>query len=392
MPVERPFSYPILPSLLAVLLATACKRSPPEPEPSASARSSSAVAPPSAASAAPPAAPIPLEERRRIPGRISFISERDGNREVYVIAPDGTGEQRLTSSPAADYNGPASPDGGALLLMRAEDHEGPQELFLQPLDGSAPRRLSPPAGKIRHPSFSPDGAWVVFESDGGTAEHPGFSDIHRVGTDGKGALRLTNDPEGNFEPAISPAGDAIVLVSSRDRVAELYRIRPDGSEPVRLTETPRDEWGARFSPGGDELVFVSDRGGADRLYLMSASGGAARRVSTRDLASRVVEDHPTWAPVGKKIAYVVRAPPAADRVVLVDLESGREIEVPGPEGGGQMTSPVWSPDGRHLVVTVTRGQDSQLYLVRADGSGATRLTLAAGPNWNPQWVPPRRTP
>lgn len=388
MPVSRHSLHSILPPLLVLLLGTACKRSPPEPEPSASARSSSTVAPPPA----PPAVPLSVEERRQIPGRLSFISERDGNREVYVIAPDGTGEQRLTSSPAADYNGPGSPDGTSLLLIRAEDHEGPQELFLQPLDGSAPRRLAPPAGKIRHPSFSPDGTWVVFESDGGSPERSGFSDIHRVGLDGKGALRLTNNPEGNFEPAVSPAGDAIVLVSSRDRVAELYRIRPDGSEPLRLTETPRDEWGARFSPAGDELVFVSDRGGADRLYLMSSSGGPARRLSTRDLASKVVEDHPTWAPVGKKIAYVVRAPSVPERVVLVDLEAGREIEVPAPEGGGQMTSPVWSPDARHLALTVTRGQDSQIYLIRADGTGAVRLTLDAGPSWNPQWVPPRRAP
>lgn len=395
MPVRHHSLYSFSAPLLVALLASACKGAPPEPGPSGSGPSRSAQAPASApvAAAAPAPVEIPLDERRRIAGRISFVSERDGNREVYLIGPDGAGEQRLTSNPAADYNGPASPDGAALLLIRADEHEGPQELFLQPLDGGgAARALSPASGRIRYPSFSPDGKWIVFESDGVKSDRPAFSDIHRVGADGKGAKRLTSNPEGNFEPAISPLGDAIVLISSRDRVAELYRIRPDGSEPVRLTETPRDEWGARFSPGGDELVLVSDRQGADRIYLMPATGGPARRVSSRDLSSRVVEDHPVWAPVGKKLAYELSAPEVPSRVVIADLESGREIELAAPEGGGQMAAPAWSPDGRYLALTVTREKDSQVYLFRADGSGAARITSPPGPNWNPQWVPPRHKP
>lgn len=397
MPVDN-FPYPHLASVLALLLLSGCERAPAEPSgsgraPSTQAPSAAQAASTATAAPAPPPAPITAEERRRIPGRLSFISERDKNREVYVIAPDGTGEQRLTDNPAEDYNGPASPDGAALLLIRADGHEGPQQLFLQPTGGGAPKPLSQPAGKVRHPSFSPDGAWVVYESDGAkdaVKGEPGFSDIHRVGADGKGATRLTNNPEGNFEPAVSPRGDAIVLVSSRDRVAELYRIRPDGSVPARLTSTPRDEWGARFSPDGEELVFVSDRGGADRIYVMPSAGGPARRVSTRDLATRVVEDHPTWAPVGKTIAYELSAPSQPTRLIIVDAASGREIDVPAPEGGGQMTAPAWSPDGRYLAFTVTRDKDSQIYLVRADGTGLTQLTTAQGPNWNPQWVPPRK--
>jgi TolB protein len=335
-----------------------------------------------------------MEERRQIAGQLSFIAERDGNREVYVIAPDGAGERRITSSPADDYNGPASPDGAALLLIRADGEHGPQQLFLQPLEGGTARPLSPLAGKIRHPSFSPDGKWVVYESGGasggGKPDPADFSDIYRVGPDGKGALRLTKNPEGNYEPAFSPQGDAVVILSSRDRVAELYRIRPDGSEPVRLTETPRDEWGARFSPTGEELVFVSDRGGADRIHAMPAKGGAARRLTRRDTSVKIVEDNPTWAPVGRTIAYVVSAPSVPSAVILLDLDSGREIVVPSPEGGGDVTSPAWSPDGKHLAVTVTQGKDSQIYLVRADGTAMSRLTTAAGPNWNPRWVPPKR--
>ncbi|HNF96289.1 MAG TPA: hypothetical protein PK493_03295, partial [Pseudomonadota bacterium] len=59
---------------------------------------------------------------------LSFISERDGNREVYVIAADGSGERRITRSGDADYNGPITPDGKYLLVTSVSElqHEKQQ--------------------------------------------------------------------------------------------------------------------------------------------------------------------------------------------------------------------------------------------------------------------------
>jgi Tol biopolymer transport system component len=327
-----------------------------------------------------------VEERQKVAARLSFISERDGNREVYLIRPDGQEERRLTSDPIADYNGPASPDGTALVLMSAQGEGGPQRFFVYPLGGGKPRKLGPDLGRLRYPSWSPDGRWLVFESN--LQSH--FSDLYRIGRDGAGLRRLTDNPEGNFEPALSPRGDAIVFVSSRDRVAELYRMRADGTGSQRLTNTPRDEWGARWSPDGELLVFVSDRESAERVYVMPASGGEAKRVSQRDLDVQVVETSPTWAPVGRRLAYVLREPPQPSRLVIVDVTpSGPRVvgELSDP-GGGALGEPAWSPEGRYLALTVTQGKDTQIAIARADGTGLVKVTKAQGPNWNPQWVPP----
>jgi TolB protein len=355
-----------------------------KPIPSASAEK------PDAGQEPPKSDEIPPEERQKIAGKIAFISERDGNREIYVIGADGKGEERLTKSPFSEYNGPASPDGTALLVIRVEGEEGPQQLLLQPLDGSPPKPLGPLAGRVRFPTFSPDGRFVVYESDGGKVAPAHFSDIYRVGSDGSGFRRLTENPEGNFEPSFSPKGDAIVFLSSRDRVAELYRMRPDGKDAVRLTNTPRDEWGARYSPDGKVLVFVSDREGADRVWLMPSSGGEARRLTQMRPAPRIVEDRPTWSPTGKRIAYVLRAPDEPSRVGIVAMEDGKETFVRGPGGAEQVNEPAWSPDGQYLAVTVTRGSAQQLWIVRADGSGMTKLTSSPGGNWNPIWIPPSK--
>ena len=52
-------------------------------------------------------------------------------------------------------------------------------------------------------------------------------------------------------------------------------------------------------------------------------------------------------------------------------------------------SPAWSPDGNYLVFLSDRAGDPELYLMRADGTGQTRLTHAKGPDWLPRWLPPR---
>ncbi len=329
---------------------------------------------------------IPADERDKISGLISFISERDGQREVYIIRANGTGEKRFTNNKNADYNGPFSPDGSSLLVIRAEGEDGPQKLYLWPLDGSEPKRLGPDTGRIRFPNFTPDGKFIVFESNGSKEMLSHFCDIYRIDSAGKKLERLTNNPEGNFEPAVSPKGEAIVHVSSRDRVAELYATKLDGKSPQRVTNTDRDEWGARFSPDGKQIAFISDREGAQRIWLMEFPSGEARRLTQRSpVSSRITEDKIAWAPTGKKIAYVLTIPDTPSSVVIFDLENGKETVLRSPTGSGQVSDPWWSPDGRYVAVTVGSEQDQQIWIARENGSAWVKLTNSPGGNWNPIW-------
>lgn len=388
---------------LALVLSSGCreapipeKTSPPEAARPAPIAEKPAAPPNTVTPPAPPSADkppsstakvneIPKEETEKLSGFISFISERDGQREVYIVQANGTKEKRFTDNKHADYNGPFSPDGKALLVMRVEGEEGPHKLYHWPLDGSEPKRLGPDTGRIRFPNFTPDGKFVVFES-GGSKDLPSeFVDIYRIDSSGKKLERLTNNPEGNFEPAVSPKGDAIVHISSRDRVAELYAMKPDGKSPLRITNTQRDEWGARFSPDGKRIAFVSDREGADRIWLMDFPSGEARRLTQRSPAPRITEDKIAWAPSGQKIAYVLTIPDVPSAVVIFDLDNGKETFLRGPAGAQPLSEPSWSPDGRHLAVSVGQGKEQQIWIVREDGGAWMQLTKSAGGNWNPIW-------
>src|SRR5574341_1080289 len=67
---------------------------------------------------------------------IAFESERDGNPEVYVTKPDGTGVVRLTSRAAADYAPAWSPDGSLIAFSSGGDI-----LVVEP-DGRGERKIT----------------------------------------------------------------------------------------------------------------------------------------------------------------------------------------------------------------------------------------------------------
>lgn len=313
---------------------------------------------------------------------LSFISERDGNREVYVIASDGSAERRVTRSGDADYNGPLTPDGKYLLVtsVSESDHEKRQRFFLYPVGGGSHRPIGPVRSLLRNPSFSRDGRFLFFE--GSSTD---LREVFRLQLDTQKLVALTKNREGNFQPSLSPTGDKIVFVSSRDQVAELYLTSTTGGPAKRLTQTERDEWQPQWSPDGNWLMFGSDREGADRIYLQSLDGGKAKRLSPEGLDPFVVEENASFSPDGKAVVYVHRQREHKDKLCLVDVTTGKRTTL-FESKTDSATEPVFSPDGKQIAFSLGLGTQSQIYLVDRDGKNPRRLTQAKGPNWHPLWL------
>ncbi len=313
---------------------------------------------------------------------LSFISERDGNREVYVIASDGSAERRVTRSGDADYNGPLTPDGKYLLVtsVSESDHEKRQRFWLYPVAGGAPKPIGPVRSLLRSPSFSRDGRFLFFEGSS-----TGLREIFRLQLDGQKLVQLTKNREGNFQPSQSPTGDKLVFVSSRDQVAELYLMNSAGGPARRLSQTDRDEWQPQWSPDGKLLLFGSDRDGADRLFIQPVEGGPARRVSPEGLDPTVVEESASFSPDGKLVLYLQRQRLHKDKLCLVELATGKRstlFESPTEP----VTEPVFSPDGAQVAFTRGLGSASQICVIGRDGKYLRRLTQSKGPNWHPLWL------
>ncbi len=54
---------------------------------------------------------------------------------------------------------------------------------------------------------------------------------------------------------------------------------------------------------------------------------------------------------------------------------------------GQDIDPAWSPDGRRIAFASNRTGDYEIWVMNADGSGATRLTKDAAADQHPAWSP-----
>jgi PKD repeat protein len=88
---------------------------------------------------------------------------------------------------------------------------------------------------------------------------------------------------------------------------------------------------------------------------------------------------PVWSPDGSKIAFV-----EAGDIVVLNLSDGRRANLTNQL---VYASPSWSPDGTRIAVAGSRDGPLELYVMNADGSGITRLTVNVGFAGHPAWFP-----
>jgi len=125
-----------------------------------------------------PTSPPPPPTAQRSTGPIAFVSDRDGNRAIYLANEDGSTVTRLIATSVQSY--PAwSPGGRRLAFVRQ-----PEGIYVVNVDGSGLRRIWS-EGLISGPiDWSPDGAKLAFRAYGTD------KGIFVMNSDGSGVTRL----------------------------------------------------------------------------------------------------------------------------------------------------------------------------------------------------------
>jgi hypothetical protein len=250
-----------------------------------------------AASAAPPT-----------PERIVFV--RGG--ELFSVAPQGTGQARLTRTPAIEAAPSLSPDGRRIAFV--SDRDGNPEIYVMRIsDGGIQRLTSNPMRADTDPAWSPDGRRIAYASGTG-----GELDVYVMNADGSAKRGVVVAPGDDAEPAWSPDGEQIAFASNRQGNYDLWLAALGGGEPTQLTADPSDEREPAWSPDGTRLAFVTNRDGNDELYTVNVSGLDPRRL-TADVAA---DRDPAWSPDGRRIAFA-----KADAVHVVGAGGGSPARV-----------------------------------------------------------------
>ncbi len=133
--------------------------------------------------------------------KIAFVSDRDGNLEIYVMNVDGSEQTNLTNNSASDWFPSWSPDGKKIVFN--SDRDGNYEFYVMNADGSEKKRLTNNRANDWSSSCSPDGKKIVFNSVRDWIEEI-ISEIYVMNADGSEQKRLTNNPARDFSTSWSP--------------------------------------------------------------------------------------------------------------------------------------------------------------------------------------------
>lgn len=174
---------------------------------------------------------------------IAYAARRNGQEDLYLARPDGTGTRALTSDPEPDRYPAWSPDGRRLVFARQLDTGW--DLHVATIGEPSLERLTEKGTYVGHPAWSPDGTRIAFD-----ARFDGQTEIVVLDL-GTGAIkRLTDRPGNDLVPSWSPAGDQIVFgADPGDGNWDLWSVDVQTLELVRLTESPGFDGGAVFVPG-----------------------------------------------------------------------------------------------------------------------------------------------
>ena len=183
------------------------------------------------------------------------------------MLPDGREERRLTHTVDPYENAPAgSPDGRWIAYARAAGGAA-EHIWLMSRDGQNARQLTDGAGRNLHPTWSPDGAYVVFASD-----RDGNWEVYKLRLADDALTRLTFNSATDLDPDWSWASGRIAFQSNRvGPNSEIYSMLADGSDARRLTVNYNGDSQPSWSPLGDRIVFNGNRA-EQTLYRMEADG------------------------------------------------------------------------------------------------------------------------
>lgn len=236
-------------------------------------------------------------------GRLVFISDRDGNPEVYFGDIRATAVRRLTTHTATDGEPALTPGGDRIAFVSMRS--GTPRLWTMDTLGGSLEALGTGSATFypeRAPTWSPQGDRIAF-----TSARTGTSQVFVVDATGGVAVQLTSEAGGAFDPSWSPSGTHIVYATSAG-TPRLRSVAVNGGEATDyavLADTALGEPSCgryfcvavrgAYGGEGDLVAYAAPRGSAAGTVPPIPSPAQTRGV--RVLVARDANDrHPAVVP------------------------------------------------------------------------------------------------
>ena len=226
--------------------------------------------------------------------QLAFVAGTGRTQEIHISNADQTGDRAITANVFADTDPAWSPDGTRLAFT--SDRDGDREIYVIDVNGSNSVRLTnSPASDDYRPAWAPDGGRIAFVST-----RFGAADIFVMNADGSNVVRLTSHLASDRDPAWSPDGRSIAFTSQRDGVPEVYVMTADGATVTRLTTGGGQH--PAWSPDGTTIAYVGPACPGYPFSCQPSIHVSVRMLAGRRLVSEIGE-RPAWSPDGRRIAF-----------------------------------------------------------------------------------------
>ena len=155
--------------------------------------------------------------------------------------------------------------------------------------------------------------------------------------------------------------------------------------PFAVGTASRDATSVQGGKKGDIAFGTRRDGGPPEIWRMKQDGSGAEKIT--ESSGDIVNGLPSWAPDGRRIAFVSTR--AGNREIFVMKEDGTEVEqLTTHEANDE--APDWSHDGKSIVFHSQRDGNFELYRLDVGSKAVTRLTTHPGTDQYPDWSPDGR--
>ncbi len=301
---------------------------------------------------------------------VTTVDQKQNRRRtaIWSVPADGSREpMALTTAPQSSTSPHRwSPDGRAIAFISARPMPGDAasdtprgQVWLMPLSGGEPRRVTNLLNGATSFQWSPDGTRLIVLSRSGpsdAAKSP--SDVRHY----QHANYKFNDT-GWFD----------------DKRAHIWVVDVASGRSTQLTS--RDAWNdsdPQWSPDGARVAFVSDRTGKafdeghnTDVWVIDAKGGPLTKISDHATG----DNSPRWSPDGRTIAFLSAVPEKTHPKIWLAPSTGGSPSKLAADGVDLIPTALrWSNDGKALYFETGYKGTSQLFRVDLAARKATAVT------------------
>ena len=321
---------------------------------------------------------------------MALSGQYDGNTDVFIIPIDGGIPRRLTWHPGEDNVQGFTPDGKSVIFTSPRDSCYRQNsrfhgrLFTVSVDGGFPEPLEVPVAFKG--CMSPDGRYIAYnpfpEAFNQWKNYRGgkFSRIWIFDRTDH-SIRKVPQPQGRSNDA-GPMweGKTIYFRSDRNGEFNLFSFDPASNEVKQITFYEDHPVLSASASGG---VIVYEQAGSLHLYDIAAGKSLPLPVSVSadlpEVRERYVKGsrwirNASISPSGARVAFEFRG-----EIVTVPAEKGDPHDITQTPGVHER-SPIWSPDGQSIAYFSDQSGEYALYIKDQEGRGEAESILLAAPD------------